>query len=167
MRPSRAFLVLAVSSLTLSSAALADPAPRDNVVVFHVTAVELPTSLPGQCHVTGAVREVWDGSAFGIGQPLSLDIPCAVGRPMLDQRPATRDKPVIGERPAPVSPAIRFVDTVVLKRSQTAVVHLDDYGKLIWTPTAQAYNRVGPVAGYVVLSESALPLAGPSVKNPV
>jgi hypothetical protein len=165
MKASRAFLAMGL--FAPAALAWADAVPRDNVIVLGVRDVQVPENLPGQCNVTGAVREVWDGADYRIGQPVSIEVPCMVRKPVLEKGPAVQGQPSLpSARPPPAPSAILPLDTVVLKQSATAVVHLDNAGKLIWTPTERAYNRVGPVAGYVVLSGATVPLASSDQLRP-
>lgn len=158
MKASTAFLALGL--LAPAALAWAQSSARDNVVVLRVTDVRVPETLPGRCRVTGAVREVWDGAAFRIGQPLSIAVPCMVRQPVLEQGPAERGRPAHPGGPPPIAPPPpRPLDTVVLKQAARAVVHLDGAGQLIWTPTATAYDRIGRIAGYVVLDGATVPLA--------
>jgi hypothetical protein len=135
----------ALSALSLFlplAPAYAAPA-GDNVVVIRLDEVRHPARLPGACAVRAHVREVWHGSAYRVGQAISIAVPCGRNEPVLDERPA---RPTYG----PMTQDIR-----VLRRSATAAVHLDDAGALIWAPSRPHRNLY--VVGYHPLTATMLP----------
>jgi hypothetical protein len=117
----------------------------DNVLLLSVTGVRAPDTLPGECVVSGDVREVWDGTHYHVGQTITLAVPCGHVRPSIDDRPATRLIP----------PALR--DLTVLKHSREAAVHIDDAGRLIWAASEPPHARLF-VFGYMPLSGVIPPL---------
>jgi len=131
--------------MLLSAAAPATAAGGgDNVIAIQPTQVDVPAKLPGDCRVDGRVREVWAGQAFHVGQTVSISVPCSDGKPRLEFKDPKRSFRQ-GE-PLPPIP----VDPVVLRRRPIGVAHLDDAGRLIWTPTVRAYGMWGRIAGYKV-----------------
>jgi hypothetical protein len=137
-------LLSALSALSLFLPAAAGAAPAaGNVVVIRLDEVRQPASLPGACAVRAHVREVWSGSAYRIGQAISIAVPCGRNEPVLDSRPA---RPAQG----PMTQDIR-----VLRRAATAAVHLDGSGALIWAPSRPHRNMY--VVGYRPLTATVLP----------
>ncbi len=142
-------------ALTLSITGAAPAAGSgDNVLVVAPTSVEVPAKLPGDCHVNAKVLEVWAGSGFKTGRAIAIDVPCSDRAPVFDQRPLTRSPPG-GEPPA------KGLDPVVLRRSSRGYVHLDDSGRLIWTPAPRGFGGYGVAFGYRVLDGVKLPAEGP------
>jgi hypothetical protein len=118
---------------------------RDNVVVIELSDVALPERLPGDCSVEAQVREVWSGTAFHLGQRISLSVPCGHQAPIVDPRPAR-----------PRAPGEQRLDVSVLHRSALAAVHVDDRGGLIWAPSRPHDEQ--SVVGYQPLSATKLQL---------
>lgn len=129
----------AASGLVLLAASAA--AAGENVVLIQPSQVSVPAALPGDCRIDGLVREVWAGSAFHVGQAVSITAPCSDGKAKLERKPA---KPHRAGDPMPPIP----LDPVVLRRRPLGAAHLDDAGRLIWTPTRRAYGNWGRIAGY-------------------
>lgn len=76
-----AALVLGLSGLALAAPqkpapSAAAPAEAETVVVIAVGMVKEPKEASGDCTVTGQVRQVEKGRALGIGQNVSLTVPC-------------------------------------------------------------------------------------------
>jgi hypothetical protein len=129
-------LTLAVAILLLASLMDANAAdPGDNALIINVSKVEIASALPGLCRVDSVVAEVLAGGSFLPNQKLSLQVPCGgylQPRPLL---PATDE-----HQP-------QLIDPDVLAASKVAGVHLDDAGKLLWTPTPP-YRHWGAIWGF-------------------
>jgi hypothetical protein len=137
-------LLSALSALSLLlPAASAGAAPVGNVVVIQLDEVRQPASLPGACAVKAHVREVWSGTAYRLGQAVSIAVPCG------------RNPPVFDPRPARPSHGPMTQDIAVLRPLARAAVHLDDAGALIWAPSRPHRNLY--VVGYHPLTAAALP----------
>ena len=121
-------------------------APEDgNILVVAQTEVRVPQNLPGDCAVTAIVREVVGGSAFREGQTISIHVPCS------------GPSPVLKLLPAPVSPLPRGLDPAALRSSTLGSVHIDDDGRLNWSPSRNNYSQLGRVSGYRVLDRAKRP----------
>ncbi|GGF74804.1 hypothetical protein GCM10007301_38340 [Azorhizobium oxalatiphilum] len=84
-----AALVLAGSAVQAAPAAKpATTAEAETVVVIAVGAVKEPKEASGDCTVSGQVRQVEKGRALGIGQNVSLTVPCRK-----DFKPGTKPRP--------------------------------------------------------------------------
>jgi hypothetical protein len=117
--------------------------PDGNVVELNVNSVAVPPSLPGVCTVDAGIGKVWSGTAFHVGQLLTLDVPCDQSR--MIQVAARYD-------------AIAPVNAGALRRSRRAIVRLDDEGRIVWQGTLTPYGQWGAVTGYRVLDGQLLPL---------
>ena len=118
----------------------------DNVVVIDVAKVSLPTSLPGKCRVRGVVGQVRNGSAFHVGQSLSLSVPCGYQLHREDGPGIAVNLPIL-------------VDAEVLRRSKSGYAHLTDAGELKWQPSQQSYGTMGHAFGYRVLDGVSLKIS--------
>ena len=81
----------AASGLVLLAASAA--AAGENVVLIQPSQVSVPAALPGDCRIDGLVREVWAGSAFHVGQAVSITAPCSDGKAKLERKPAKPHRP--------------------------------------------------------------------------
>jgi len=114
-----------------------------NVVEFDVATVVTPPALPGICAVNGVATRVWQGSAYRVGQPLLLAVPCAS----------------YGLIPANVRlDGIVPVNIGSLRTSHHGIARLSDQGALIWQDEGRSYGLWGQVAGYRVLDPRMLPV---------
>ena len=117
-----------------------------NVLMIGVTSVTVPDKLPARCQVNGVVRAVVYGSAYRLGQAISLHVPCMKARPVLDREPA---------RPSTTPPPI---DADALRLGRTACVRVDNAGALIWRYSSKAEPLCGQVSGYKIGRARAWPL---------
>jgi hypothetical protein len=138
-------LLSALSALTvlLPLASASAAGGGENVVVIRLDAVRQPPSLPGACAVKAHVREVWSGTAYRVGQAVSIAVPCRRNQPLFDPRPARPSHGPMAQ------------DIAVLRPSARAAVHLDDAGALIWAPSRPHRNLY--VVGYHPLTGRILP----------
>jgi hypothetical protein len=145
--------VLGLTGLASACAALSLPATAaslgDKGVVVTVKGVTTPDRLPGDCVARGLVAQVISGSQFRVGQPIAIKVACGRRDPVLDGAP---------ER---AGAATASVDAGILAQAKQAVVHLDDTGAVIWSPSPRLGDRsaLGPVAGFRVLDGVKLPLS--------
>lgn len=141
-----ATLALCVSATAASAAGLqldTIQIPEGNVVELSVNNVAVPSSLPGVCTVEAGIGKVWIGTAFQVGQLLTLDVPC-------DQSRLIQAAAHFG--------GITPVNADALRRSRRAIVRLDDEGKIMWQTDLTPYGTWGTVTGYRVLDGQLLPL---------
>jgi len=139
----RALSGLAVAIFWSASLANAAPATDENVVVVQAIEVSVPHQLPANCRVAARVLEVRSGTAYRVGQLVSLDVPCSDARPRVEyadpQASALR------------MPSAISADPEVLRKHPRAAVHLEASGHLIWKPTRSDYRGLGRVAGFRIL----------------
>lgn len=136
-----AFLV----STLMISAILPAAAAGDNVVLVAVNKVDVPSRLPGLCHLNASISQVWKGKAFRAGQTLVLGVPCSAGNSF--RTPANL---IQGQG------AHLFAVDVLLKSKQ-GLARIDDVGNLIWQPSGRSYGPWGVADGYRVLDGVLLP----------
>jgi hypothetical protein len=114
--------------------------------------VVVPNNLPADCRVEGRVREVWAGSAYRVGQSITLAVPCSDGKARMEfADPSHQYSESEPQRPAKLNP-------VVLRKRPSLAAHLDDSGNLIWKPTRRAFGTLGRVVGCRVLDGVSLAL---------
>ncbi len=142
-----------LASILLMSAAIPASAAGDNVVLFAVNKVDLPSKLPGFCRLNGVISQVWDGKAFHSGQALVLSVPCSAGNPF-----STPANLVQGQ-------GAHFFAVEVLLKSKQGLARIDDAGTLIWQPSGHYYGPWGVADGYRVLDGALLPVVPDRLKS--